>query len=118
MPGAANSQGASGLGLATAQAVVSDHGGRISAESAPGSGTTFRLEFAAAPAGVVAPPQSPAAAVSPQLRAGAVLPRLLPAPPAPEPVPAATAAESVKPAEGVAVHSAPERESSRPDEVP
>ena len=64
MPSVANPQGASGLGLATAQAVVSDHGGRISAESAPGAGTTFRLEFTAAPAGVTPPPaavpQSPA----------------------------------------------------------
>jgi len=56
MPSAANPEGAKGLGLATAQAVVSDHGGQISAESAPGTGTTFRLEFPAAPAGVTPPP--------------------------------------------------------------
>jgi len=70
MPSVANPQGASGLGLATAQAVVSDHGGRISAESAPGAGTTFRLEFPAAPVGVSRPPaaviQSP-----PELKAEA-----------------------------------------------
>ncbi len=39
----------SGLGLATVQSVVTEHGGRISAESAPGKGTTYRLEFPAAP---------------------------------------------------------------------
>ena len=43
-----------GLGLATTQAVVSDHGGRFFAESVPGVGTTFRLEFTVAPD--VAPP--------------------------------------------------------------
>jgi signal transduction histidine kinase len=46
----------SGLGLVTAHAVVSDHGGRISAESAPGAGTTFRLDFPVAPAGVTPAP--------------------------------------------------------------
>jgi len=56
MPSGANPEATTGLGLATAQAVVSDHGGRISAESAPGAGTTFRLEFPAAPAGVSPPP--------------------------------------------------------------
>ncbi len=36
-----------GLGLPTTQAIVSDHGGRFFAESVPGVGTTFRLEFSA-----------------------------------------------------------------------
>jgi two-component system nitrogen regulation sensor histidine kinase NtrY len=40
---------ASGLGLATVQSVVTEHGGKISAESVPGAGTTFRIEFPAAP---------------------------------------------------------------------
>jgi signal transduction histidine kinase len=37
-----------GLLLATVQAIVCDHGGRISVESAPGAGTTFFLDLPAA----------------------------------------------------------------------
>ncbi len=37
-----------GLGLATVLSIVSDHGGRVRADSAPGAGTTFRIEFPAA----------------------------------------------------------------------
>ena len=76
MPRGSNPQGMTGLGLATAQAVVSDHGGRISAESNPDAGVTLRLEFSAAPAGVKPPPPAPVkqplqlAAGTPQLTAG------------------------------------------------
>ncbi len=34
-----------GLGLAIVQSVVSDHGGKISVRSQPGSGTTFVIEL-------------------------------------------------------------------------
>jgi two-component system, NtrC family, nitrogen regulation sensor histidine kinase NtrY len=46
-----NRQG--GLGLATVQSIVSDHGGNMSVESAPGAGTTYRLDFVLAPATAV-----------------------------------------------------------------
>jgi two-component system, NtrC family, nitrogen regulation sensor histidine kinase NtrY len=38
-------QHGTGLGLAIVQSVVSDHGGKITAESAPGRGTTFRIRL-------------------------------------------------------------------------
>ncbi|HEV2223121.1 MAG TPA: ATP-binding protein [Candidatus Acidoferrales bacterium] len=41
-----------GLGLAIVQSVVSDHGGRISVTSQPGSGTTFRIDLLERPPNV------------------------------------------------------------------
>ncbi|HEY4839339.1 MAG TPA: ATP-binding protein [Candidatus Acidoferrales bacterium] len=41
-----------GLGLAIVQSIVSDHFGKVSVESAPGHGATFRIEFPVRPPGV------------------------------------------------------------------
>jgi nitrogen fixation/metabolism regulation signal transduction histidine kinase len=38
-------QHGTGLGLAIVQSVISDHGGKISVDSEPGRGTTFRIEL-------------------------------------------------------------------------
>jgi len=40
-----NKQHGTGLGLAIVQSVVSDHGGKISVQSLPGHGATFRIEL-------------------------------------------------------------------------
>jgi signal transduction histidine kinase len=45
-----------GLGLAIVQSVVSDHAGKISVESEPGRGTTFRIELPAHGGRPAAPP--------------------------------------------------------------
>jgi signal transduction histidine kinase len=37
-----------GLGLSVSYGIVEEHGGMIEADSAPGKGATFRLEFPAA----------------------------------------------------------------------
>lgn len=41
-------QGGSGVGLANAQKLVAEHGGRLEVESDPGAGTTFRIHLPAA----------------------------------------------------------------------
>jgi two-component system nitrogen regulation sensor histidine kinase NtrY len=41
-----------GLGLAIVQSIVSDHNGKVSVESVPGHGATFRIELPIRPAGV------------------------------------------------------------------
>ena len=61
-----------GFGLAEVLAIVSDHGGKIRAESAPGAGTTFRMEFPAAAAAVApAVAATPGVATTPAVRAEA-----------------------------------------------
>jgi signal transduction histidine kinase len=47
----ARGTGGTGLGLALARRIAEAHGGTISAESAPGEGTTFRVRLPPAPAG-------------------------------------------------------------------
>jgi CheY-like chemotaxis protein len=47
-------QGGSGLGLATAYGIVTQAGGTLAVESAPGAGSTFRLRLPALPATVEA----------------------------------------------------------------
>jgi signal transduction histidine kinase/CheY-like chemotaxis protein len=49
--------GGTGLGLATTHAIITKHGGRISAESKPGEGTVFTLELPATDA--PAAPETP-----------------------------------------------------------
>lgn len=66
-----------GFGLAEVLAIVSDHGGKIRAESAPGAGTTFRMEFPAAAAtgaaGVApASPATPAGEIAVQRSASGI----------------------------------------------
>jgi signal transduction histidine kinase/ActR/RegA family two-component response regulator len=51
--------GSSGLGLATAYAIVAKHGGHISAESKPGSGAVFTVDL---PASLESPAPEPEAA--------------------------------------------------------
>ncbi len=55
-----------GLGLAMVYAVVEQHGGEITVDSAPGRGTTIRLVFPAAMADAAAPaPTAPEASLAP-----------------------------------------------------
>jgi signal transduction histidine kinase len=52
-------QHGTGLGLAIVQSVVSDHGGKISVESEPRRGTTFRIELPVVPPAPAAEPSEP-----------------------------------------------------------
>ena len=47
-PGRARDRGGSGLGLAIVEAIAHAHGGRATLATAPGAGTTVRLELPAA----------------------------------------------------------------------
>jgi hypothetical protein len=74
VPQSSTLTGGNGLGLATAQAIIADHGGRISAETLAGGGVMLRMEFSAVPAGVK-PVTAAKKAARPRLTAGkAVLP--------------------------------------------
>jgi signal transduction histidine kinase len=44
-PGEGGKNDAAGLGLAIVQSVISDHRGRISVDTAPGAGSTLRIEL-------------------------------------------------------------------------
>jgi len=46
---ARRSDGGTGLGLAIVSALVAGHGGRVSVDTAPGAGATFRVELPLAP---------------------------------------------------------------------
>jgi signal transduction histidine kinase len=61
-----------GFGLAEVLAIVSDHGGKIHAQSAPGAGTTFRMEFPASAAA------APASAATPEVRSEARVSEITP----------------------------------------
>jgi len=50
-PGRAREQGGTGLGLAIVRHMTEAHGGRVSAESTPGAGTTIRAYFPPPPRG-------------------------------------------------------------------
>jgi signal transduction histidine kinase len=54
----ARGTGGTGLGLALAKRIAEAHGGTISAESAPGEGTTFRVRLPPAPPGAGTPRSS------------------------------------------------------------
>jgi CheY-like chemotaxis protein len=62
-----------GLGLTVAYAIIQDHGGRISAESAASSGAVFRIELPTASIRPAARPVQPAAVAEPLAGAAALI---------------------------------------------
>jgi two-component system nitrogen regulation sensor histidine kinase NtrY len=66
VPGGSPPEGMTGLGLATAHAIVNDHGGRMSAESVADTGVTIRLEFPAARVAAARQTSQPARQQAPQ----------------------------------------------------
>ena len=61
-----------GLGLTVAYAIIQEHGGAITAHSAPGEGATFRIELPTASTKPAKRPD-PAVGLSPEPRAGAAV---------------------------------------------
>jgi len=114
VPAGATPEGMTGLGLATVQAFVSDHGGRIHAESAGDAGITLRMEFTAVPTGKPRLAARPASAEQAQLPARARSRAALPPAPAGAAAPEAASTAPVEPTQvtmvAIAEKSAPEPE--------
>ena len=103
-----------GLILATVQAIVSDHGGRISVESAPGAGTTFFLDLpavSARPASRPGPKQKKAEVETPVKRVEVVPEAIVEL--VPEPTPESALDSALEPAQEPTPKTNPEAVSER-----